>query len=260
MKKDIISKDIIKTLFKDILKYFANIDLENKNIEFLDKELKRIEKREADIVAKIDNSYIIHLEIQNQNDKKMHYRMLRYYVDIKEKTDLPITQYLIYIGKESPKFQTNIQTDDIIYKYNFIDIKTIDCDLLLSQNNPEALVLAILCDFKNKNPKDVVKYIISSLKKYKNNKKYFLMLEILSTNRSLEKIIEEEKMLNVDFRDLPSYKIGYKEAWNEAWNEAEHKAKIANAIIMIKEFNLPIESVADKLGIDKNEIIKELNK
>ena len=173
MKKDIISKDIIKTLFKDILKYFANVDLKNKNIEFLDKELKRIEKREADIVAKIDNSYIIHLEIQNQNDAKMHYRMLRYYIDIKEKTDLPITQYLIYIGKENPKFQTNLQTNDIIYKYNFIDRKTIDCNLLLSQNNPEALVLAILCDFKNKNPKDVVKYIINNLKKYKNNKKYF---------------------------------------------------------------------------------------
>jgi len=78
MKKDITTKDTIKTITQDISKYILNLDV--KNIEFIDKELQRVEKREADIVAKceIDNiNSILHIEIQNSNDKTMSSRMLR---------------------------------------------------------------------------------------------------------------------------------------------------------------------------------------
>ena len=54
MKKDIVSKRIIKKLLKEIAKYFLNNPIETDNIVFLDKELQRVEKREADIVASID--------------------------------------------------------------------------------------------------------------------------------------------------------------------------------------------------------------
>ena len=56
----------------------------------------------------------------------------------------------------------------------------------------------------------------------------------------------------------PLYKEGWNEAWNEAWSEAKLNTKIEDAIIMIKEFNLPIESVANKFGIDKNILIERL--
>jgi hypothetical protein len=80
MKKDITTKDTIKTITQDIAKYI--LELEVTDIEFVDKELQRIEKREADIVAlcKINGvEGILHLEIQNDNDMTMHRRMLRYY-------------------------------------------------------------------------------------------------------------------------------------------------------------------------------------
>jgi len=49
MKKDITTKETIKTITQDIAKYI--LELEVTDIEFVDKELQRIEKREADIVA-----------------------------------------------------------------------------------------------------------------------------------------------------------------------------------------------------------------
>ena len=98
MKKDITTKDTIKTITQDIAKYI--LELEVTEIEFVDKELQRIEKREADIVAlcKVNGKKaILHLEIQNDNDKTMHHRMLRYYTDIKQKFDkLEIYQYVVY--------------------------------------------------------------------------------------------------------------------------------------------------------------------
>ena len=45
MKKDITTKEIIEAITKDLAKYILELKIEN--IKFIDKELKRIEKREA---------------------------------------------------------------------------------------------------------------------------------------------------------------------------------------------------------------------
>ncbi len=68
MKKDITVKEIIQAITEDLAKYILNIKI--KDIKFIDKQLKRIEKREADIVAlcQIDEKpKILHIEIQNDN-------------------------------------------------------------------------------------------------------------------------------------------------------------------------------------------------
>ena len=262
MKKDLISKDIIKELLKDIAKYFLNLDI-GENITFLDKELSRIEKREADIVANINNEYILHLEIQNANDKTMHRRMLRYYTDILEITDLPIKQYLIYIGKNKPNFKLEINRDLINYKYNFIDIKNIDCEVLLNQNSPDALVLAILCDFKDKNPKKIVEFIIQKLAEYSKDdsnkfRKYTMMLEILSTNRDLlEEVKEAEMLRNVTYQDLPSYYIGWDEGKLEGKLEGQ-KEERQKAIKVLYSFGIDIDTIASKFEINKKEVLEYL--
>ncbi len=101
------------------------------------------------------------------------------------------------------------------YRYGIIDMHTVDCHTLLQQDNPDALVLAILCDFKGCSDREVVHYILQRLRELTGDNEsrmrdYLRMLEILSTNRSLERIIEEEqKMLSqVDQTRLPSFRIG----------------------------------------------------
>jgi len=261
LKKDLVSKNIIKELLKDIARYFLNLEINE--IEFLDKELKRIEKREADIVAIIDNSFILHLEIQNSNDKFMANRMLRYYVDIEKITSLPIKQYLIYIGKEKPKFQTKIQKDMISYEYNFIDIKNIDCEILLDQKSPEALVLAILCDFKNKKPKDVIQYIVNKLYEYTNHnaneyRKYIMMLEILSTNRNVLNEVKEAEMLReVAYQDLPSWHIGFEQGIEQGIEQGVSKGRLEErkkAIEILYSMGIDIATISKKFNITEDEV------
>ncbi len=259
MKKDITTKDTIKTITQDIAKYI--LELEVTNIEFVDKELQRIEKREADIVAKcyVDGKEaILHLEIQNDNDKTMHHRMLRYYTDIKQRFDkLPIYQFVVYIGKPKLKMQDSIVETNLNFSYNIVDMHTIDCQKFLTMDTPDALVLAILCDFKDKNEKDVITYIITRLRELTKDDshqlgKYLLTLEELSTNRNLYNIIKEvESMLkDMKFEDLPSYEIGMERGIT--------KGVIQTAIAMIKEFNLSVEVVAKKLNISIDELKKHL--
>ena len=62
MNKDIIAKEVIKELVKIILKKI--IGLKNvTQIKFLNTKLQRVESRRADVVALIDNEFILHLEI-----------------------------------------------------------------------------------------------------------------------------------------------------------------------------------------------------
>ncbi len=269
MKKDITAKNTIKTITQDIAKYILELNVTD--IEFVDKELQRIEKREADIVAlcRVDGTKaILHLEIQNDNDKTMHHRMLRYYTDIKQRFDpLPIYQYLVYIGKPKLSMQAKIVETNISFSYNIIDMHTIDCQKFLSMDSPDALVLAILCDFKDRDEKDVITYIITRLReltKDNNHKlgKYMLALEELSTNRNLQNTLEEvERMLrDMKIEELPGYKIALERGVERGMQKGIAQTTLDNAIIMVNKFKLSVEDVAKELNISLDELKRHLQK
>jgi len=96
LKKDIISKEIVKNIIKDIAKKILKLNINN--LTLLNTEFERIENRRADILALVDNSYILHIELQSNYDKLMPLRMLRYFTDIKFKYSYPIKQFsLLFI-------------------------------------------------------------------------------------------------------------------------------------------------------------------
>ena len=273
MKKDITTKETIKIITQDISKYILGLNVTD--IKFIDKELQRIEKREADIVAlcKINGiKSILHIEIQNNNDKTMHNRMLRYYTDIKFRYDnLPLHQYMIYIGKAKLSMKDKITEDNINYKYSIINMHKIDCQKFLKMDTPDALVLAILCDFKDRDKSEVITYIIQRLNELtKDNQhqqdKYMVILETLSTNRDLKDSVKEiEEMLRtIDVTKMPSYgryiksKKLFEEGRAEGLSQGLSQGTIKTAITMIKEFDLSIKEVSNKLNIPLNELEKHL--
>ena len=92
---------------------------------------------------------------------------------------------------------------------------TIDCQKMIDIGSPDALVLAILCDFKGRPEREVLHHLLQQLQQMTaDNETQFReclsMMEILSSNRGLQQILkEEEKMLSqVKQSELPSYQIG----------------------------------------------------
>jgi hypothetical protein len=100
------------------------------------------------------------------------------------------------------------------YQYDLIDMHQIDCGMLLGRDEPDALVLAILCDFRGRDATAVVREILLGLRRLTGDapnrfREYLTMLEVLSTNRDLQDCIaEQEKMLEIEIEKLPSYGIG----------------------------------------------------
>ena len=251
--KDIVSKEIIKEIGRDISMYILGIDIQGE-VTLVDKEWTRIEKRDSDIVFKNENR-IIHIEIQNSHHSNMELRMLRYYSDILfEYKDCTVTQYLIYIGKEKCYMKNKIMRDEISYKYGIIDMKDVACEDLLYHDNPSAVALSILCDFKEKDKQMVVNTILKRLKEltygdeleYKN---YLKKVNILSDNRDLQNEVEKgAKILSVNVEKTPFYRMGMKDGIKEATFE--------NAIAMMEKFNHSIDDMVKAFNIKKEELLE----
>ena len=264
MKKDLILKDITKEAIKEVLKNILNLDIND--FEFLDFEFPKIEKRDADILIKADNK-IIHIEFQTNNDKNMHIRMARYFLEIYLRYKLEIYQYVLFLGKKL-SMKNKILTNSCNYSYEIIDLKTIPCDRFLNVNNPNALVLAILCDFKNQNSKEVIKTILHKLYHLSKNendfRKYLLMLEELSTSRDLKSEIKEVEMglQNLTWEDLPSYEIGLERGIKRGIQKGLKQGILKGRVITLYELDFPIEEIAKRLNLNiekvKN-ILKENN-
>ncbi len=159
-KKDIVSKEAIKRIAVDLATILLKLDIDPESLELLETEKQRIEDRRADLVARVQdtktgNPYLLHIEFQNSNDTQMPLRMMRYYTDIRlSGFGEPLHQYLIYIGKDRLTMPDGIDEPGFRYQYRILDMRQINCDALLQQDTPDALVLAILCDFKNRPAKD----------------------------------------------------------------------------------------------------------
>ena len=162
--------------------------------------------------------------------------MLRYYTDIRFAGQRgPIRQFLIYIGSDRLTMPAAIHEPGLLdYHYGLVDMHQINCTGLLVQDNPDALVLAVLCDFGERDPGEVVTYIVRRLRELlgadeRGFRDYMAMLEILSENRDLKTQVEEaEQMLTqIDVERMPSFAIGFErgEARGKAEGEARGEAR-----------------------------------
>ena len=215
--KDIVSKDLLKGLVLDMAKYLFGQPL--CAAEILNEEHQRIETRCADLVVRATepdgDKYLLHIEIQNANAMEMPERMMRYYSDIAlAHPGEEIRQYLIYIGKESLRMADGIRSKALNYQYTIIDAHQLDCERFLAQNKPNALIFAILCDFKGRDSAEVVQQILNRLLDLCGDdsdqyRRCLAMLDVLAVNRDLQPVIKEvEPMLSLRVEQLATYEMG----------------------------------------------------
>ena len=183
----------------------------------LNNEQPRIEGKRADLVARVKDadgkSYILHVEIQNDNQANMPLRMLRYYSDIalqhpKDK----VVQYLLYIGKAPMGMTNQISGHNWTYRHEVLDMRNQDSEYFLSSNNPDAIVLAILCNPQGQEPNALVARIIKELRRLHGDKLNKLrdsleMLDVLAGNRGLQNLVKENAEMYIDVEKLGIYQL-----------------------------------------------------
>ncbi|WP_213032447.1 hypothetical protein, partial [Acinetobacter baumannii] len=100
----------------------------------------------VDFLARLEDESILHMEFQSFNDTNMPWRMLRYYTAIAEKyKTYNIKQLLVYVGNKKLRMKSSLKLKNLVFRYEILDIRQIDCRVLLESPDPMDRLLACLC-------------------------------------------------------------------------------------------------------------------
>ena len=105
----------LKDILKGYPKKFVEILTGKKAIESLDVSFPKVEELRADLLLRLEDDSIFHLELQTENDSLMPLRMLKYYTYIYSIYSKEPKQTVLYIGSNvlAPQL-TGIKLDTII--------------------------------------------------------------------------------------------------------------------------------------------------
>ena len=259
-EKDLISKQLLKRLLVGFSNQLFNLDITE--AELLNNEQPRIESRRADLVARVKDangkSYILHIEIQNDNQKNMPLRMLRYYSDIAlAHVGEKVVQHLLYIGKAPLAMPNQIRDHNLLYHYEILDMSKQNGEHFLNSNNPDAIVLAILCDPQEQEPNALVARIIKDLRRLHGDKLDKLrdslkMLEVLAGNRNLQTVVKENVKMYIDVEKLGIYQLVKEKG--EAKGMEKGRAEYQQEIILQLLEKLAPEQVAEFSGVSLEKV------
>ncbi len=223
------------------------------SMEELPDDVQHTKERKPDVLKKVtDNqgdTFVLQIEFQVANEPEMAYRMAEYYVMLRRKYKLPIQQYVIFLGKGKLKMAAELESVNLSFRYNLLEIKAIDYKTFLESNKPEEIVLAILANFDKETPEKALKKIIQRIEETTDGefsfKKYFNQLRILAQLRKLEQnlkdIIMDSIAKYIDQKRDVAYLIGQDEAKEQA------ETKFVTNLLLDSDFSM--ERIAKIAGV-----------
>ena len=198
---DKIIKENLEALLLPLAELLLGINIQT--TKKLTGKLQTTLEREPDFIRIVQTlegeQFILHLEFQTSNESKMVYRMAEYHAILLRKYQIPIKQFVVYLGDKPPKMQIELAEGEIFTGYQLLDISALETEKLLEQEVPEAILLAILTRYDRARAWDILKRIYYQIKRLSKDetqlRKYLKQLEVLSRLRNLEeqttKLIKE---------------------------------------------------------------------
>jgi len=161
--------------------------------EELPDDIQHTKERKPDVLKKVTdtkgNTFVLHIEFQVQDEPKMVFRMAEYYIMLLRQYELPVRQYVIYIGDGNPSMADHIRSEHLNFNYQLIALSAVDYHLLLRSDNPEEKILAILANFGDGDPgqiiEKIVKQVITTSRGDFSKLRHLRQLRILAQLRNL---------------------------------------------------------------------------
>jgi len=195
---DRVLKENIELIFLPLLEKLLGLSIKN-SIEIKDKVHSTIE-REPDFLKRIidtdDQEFILQLEFQTSDDPEMVYRMAEYKAIIQRKYQLPVKQFVIYLGSSTPMMRTKLNHGEQITGFQLTNINDVSTASTLESEIPEEIILSILTEYSAADTKNVIDQIINKLQRATKDetelRRTIQQLLILSRLRNLDEEIEKK--------------------------------------------------------------------
>ncbi len=258
-------EDALPGLIKKVLK------IETVYMEEVPDDLQYTKERKPDLLKKVkdvnENIYILHIEFQTGNSKNMAFRMMEYFIMLTRRYELPVRQYVIYMGREKLNMKGELDLKKLHFSYDILDLSTIDYRLLLYAEKPAEKILAVLGDFGKEDPATVITRITTEVmrssedelerQQRKNQLRILLQLrkftlENIETMESVSTFFKKEN----DFL----YCIGKNEGKQEGEKAGiekgieKSKAEVVKKLLLANKFTTA--EIADYVGVTGNFVDK----
>ena len=208
--------------------------------------------------------FILHLEFQVDDVRTMVLRMQTYKALLQKKYPLPVEQFVIYLGKKRPKMKHTlrdlIEGEKTDYAFTLINIQDYNYRTLLASDVPEEIMLAILSDFQNEDPTEVVRQVLERLLKASADKtklqRYIRQLTVLAQLRSLREETQKQiRTMPITF-DITKDSL-YIQGKQEGKEEGKEEEKKKLIISFLKTTNLSVAEIAQAAEVSQK-YVKEL--
>ncbi|MBF0437052.1 MAG: hypothetical protein HQL77_17030 [Magnetococcales bacterium] len=182
----------LKDLFEKPPQRLLQILIGREAVELLSVEFASTQKRLPDLLFLLKDDSIFHLELHGRSEV-MDWRMLMYYSVIRQRyPNRVLVQKVLYVGLKEWQSGSSIEEPNLSFRYEVIDIRSIDCRELLDSPSLEENILAILCRIDNQ--KEVIREILYRINELpiKTRADALTKLVILSRLRRLEMVVKTD--------------------------------------------------------------------
>lgn len=189
---DKIFKENIEAVISSIMQNVLEITAVS--MEELPDDIQHTKERKPDVLKKITDTngdtFVLQIEFQVRDEPKMVYRMAEYFIMLERKYELPIKQFVIFLGTGNPKMATELDKERLKFSYPLVSLSTLDYHIFLNSDKPEEIILGILANFQGENPENALKQILVRVKETTKGdfslNRYFNQLRVLAQLRNLE--------------------------------------------------------------------------
>ena len=212
--------NLLKAIFYDAMPLFLRALRCAPVVEYLNIEFPARPKLLADVVARLADGKILHLEFQLSNDPRMHWRCYHYRGAIQELwEDAEVIQIVVYLGNGPVRMIHEIKKRRLDYSYEIVDMKELPADAFLDSPSDSERVLALLCH--SEDPRKVIRQVLGSWRHLSHQEllENIDRLKTLSQLRGME-IIAFEELERMPFHLDITENLFFKEAYKEAYKLA----------------------------------------
>ena len=276
----------LRELFQDVPKTLIKLLVDKEIKEVLETSFPKVEERRVDLLTRLEDDTLFHLEIQSINDDLMPKRMLKYASLIYENYDEFPFQMVLYVGDRDIKIDHKIKEKNLRYNYEVRDIREFDCSKLIESDDITDNIIAILCNIKDidKLLKKLNKKLLNLDNKKREDylRKLFYLLRLRPKVHDIYKQKQKEELpmpFIIEKERDPLYKDGLERGREEGIKKGIEKGiergiergiekgqkqgiqkgsretKISIAKAMIKQ-QMSIEMISKLTGLSKEEVEK----
>jgi predicted transposase YdaD len=230
-------------------------------VEYLTVEFPTRNKSLPDLVVRLVDGSILHIELQSKNDSQIVFRCLEYWLAIaRQWPGARIHQVMIYLGNDPLTMQSSLDREELWYRFTTLNLQDIPASVFLDSGSDGEKTLAILC--QTDDPVRTISQILGAWKHLppKDLRERLESLTVLSQLKKRDTIVKEvvaTMPIEIDITENAFYKdalargeakgralgeargVALGEARGEARGQAKGEAKLLSRILERRFGQLP---------------------